>query len=934
MRLVKTTRSAQDEEYFPFLSIQWTTRSMGESQPAPVNEVPCCVFCCKDLHEQWVMHSKRDTPIELRHYQTRRKIHQLLKDNSGVCFLCGSISRLSTMYRLSTSYYPFLSNYPLPYGASDTDEKGRVVTCEPCRSTLYTQWKQFETENIMEPNRVYRIQVGANEVRVSATSLTPRARKVDQNERELPQVSVTHRTGVVHAHQVLAKDTVVLHTQTGMSSAAHLKRYERKSGCSPSPVMPSANGVQKISSVTSARTTPLPHSSNADRNQPSIVKSQISVSIPSSLVGRLPVTSYPTSKSHPPVSGAGHMATVKILPHSDNSSDSKATATVVKADSAKAACYLCGTYTSVNLLSLVSTVSGRADVTVSFYPFLQKLAPAGAARRDGLGRAYVCIDCHANLTVLERIHTIRSGDNPWESLLHQVSCYRCGSKPGKDGLSYLSCRLTKSEIPYFPSLWNAPRAQGSRPVDKAGRILVCHHCRDECYVKFYEYRRQNVNVEARNYLPSFACYVCNSHYPGKAMHWIPSFPNEALGHQDCYPFILNLKAGSGTATLNRDSCALVCTACKDLLFTQFLTMEQARVPLRFRSYMVNGRVFQPPTDIPKAIASQATFLNVSAPTSSQTTTTSNSSSTITSKLVENPVSQVPPPTTIISTSIVSTPIVPGSSGKKDLAIQHILNSQPKLAPKPVSGDLELLGPCVGTMLNHQESGVKSGLAAMPSHKQYVLQVSVPDQNGVSSSHATVVSTQSRPLLHTSSNNQVIVTEQDKQKRLLEQQQKFRSQVDKLQRIWSQRSHGQQSDALPKKETLSVADQKTTKSLEPGCVKDDTLESWKQDKDIALVKTQNHAKAVAKHSEEKLVFFRKLGLLATEEIEHAVKDSVSVIVNYPFIEEPIPVDSGDEGNNTNLRTYTPFVIGVGGPTPYGCPLTWWVRPIRCMSLFSP
>ena len=174
MRLVKTTRPAQDDEYFPFLSIQWTTRSMGESQPAPVNEVPCCVFCCKDLHEQWIMHSKRETPIELRHYQTRRKIHQLLKDNSGVCFLCGSISRLSTMYRLSTSYYPFLSSYPLPYGASDTDEKGRVVTCEPCRSMLYTQWKRFETENILEPNRVYRIQVGTSEVRVSATSLTPR----------------------------------------------------------------------------------------------------------------------------------------------------------------------------------------------------------------------------------------------------------------------------------------------------------------------------------------------------------------------------------------------------------------------------------------------------------------------------------------------------------------------------------------------------------------------------------------------------------------------------------------------------------------------------------------------------------------------------------------------------------------------------------------
>ena len=394
---------------------------------------------------------------------------------------------------------------------------------------------------------------------------------------------------------------MVLHTQTLMSSTSQLKLFDRKSCSGPSPVvMSAANGVQKVSPVASARIAPSTHGSNVDRNQLSIVKSQVAVNIPPSLVSRLPVTSYPASKSHPPVSGIGHVAAIKILPHSDNSSDSRAVATVVKADSAKATCYLCGAYTSVNLLSLVSTVPGITDVTVSsYYPFLQKLTPAvGAARFDVLRRVYVCIDCHANLTVLDRIQTIRSGDSVWEFVMSQVSCYRCGSKPGKDGLNYLSCRLTKSEIPYFPSLWNAPRAQGSRPVDKTGRILVCQLCRDECYVKFYEYRRQNVNVEARNYLPSFACYVCNSHNPGKVMHWIPSFPNESTGHQDCYPFILNLKGGVGTAALNRDGCALVCTTCKDLLFTQFLTMEQARVPLRFRSYMVNGRVFQPPTDIP------------------------------------------------------------------------------------------------------------------------------------------------------------------------------------------------------------------------------------------------------------------------------------------------------------------------------------------------
>ena len=253
----------------------------------------------------------------------------------------------------------------------------------------------------------------------------------------------------------------------------------------------------------------------------------------------------------------------------------------------------------------------------------------------------------------------------------------------------------------------------------------------------------------------------------------------------------------------------------------------------------------------KSIASQATFLNTTTPTAGQATVASVSS--VTSKPVTVPVSQAPPPATTAPILVVSAPVVPsGSSGKKDLAIQSILNSQPKLAPKPVSGDLELLGPHVGSMSNQEAvlpSGVKSGTAVAPTLKSYVLRVSMPGQNGVSSAHTTVVSAQNRPLPHTytSSTNQVIVTEQDKQQRLLEQQQKFRSQVDKLQRIWSQRS--QQSDASLNKEKVPAADQKPTKSPEPDRVTDVTLESWKQDKDVALVKTRNHAKAVAKHSEE-------------------------------------------------------------------------------------
>lgn len=420
----------------------------------------------------------------------------------------------------------------------------------------------------------------------------------------LQAVAKPQTGGMVHMSPSFGQSQTAIQTQMPVASSSQMKIFSRNSASGPPQmIITGASVVHKTPSVVSSLSASASQMVGMDRKQLSgQLKPQIPVHFSTSLVSRVPTgsTSYPISVSCPPMSGTERGTTVRLLPRPDKSSDSRAMAAAGVTDQPQGDCYLCGVRVSINLLNFVSAIPSVSEVSkLSCYSFLQKLSSAaGSARRDVLGRLQVCIDCRANLTVLERVQSIKSGDGISDSVLNDVACYRCGSSPGKDRLSYISCRLTKPEIPYFPSLWNAPRAQGSRPVDKNGRLVVCFHCRDECYVKFFDYRRRNVNVEARNYLPTFSCYVCGVSCPGETMHWIPSLPTEATGHRDCYPFVLNLKAVRGAATMDHNGCALVCSPCKELLYTQFLTMEQARVPLRFRSYMVNGRVFQPPADIP------------------------------------------------------------------------------------------------------------------------------------------------------------------------------------------------------------------------------------------------------------------------------------------------------------------------------------------------
>ena len=73
----------------------------------------------------------------------------------------------------------------------------------------------------------------------------------------------------------------------------------------------------------------------------------------------------------------------------------------------------------------MSTIYNESDVGVSScYSFLWKLPPAVSAQRhDGSGRVYVCIDCYANLTVLERVHSIKSTDCISDVVLNDVACF-------------------------------------------------------------------------------------------------------------------------------------------------------------------------------------------------------------------------------------------------------------------------------------------------------------------------------------------------------------------------------------------------------------------------------------------------------------------------------------------------------------------------------
>lgn len=310
---------------------------------------------------------------------------------------------------------------------------------------------------------------------------------------------------------------------------------------------------------------------------------------------------------------------------------------------------------------------------------------------------------------------------------------------------------------------------------------------------------------------------------------------------------------------------------------------------------------------------------------------------------------------IESPAVTSTPIMSGqgmpsgSMAKKDLAIRTILNSQPKLAPKPILGELELVGPHVGSLSPCMESSVSSSgvktAASLGPVSSCVLHFPMPGQNGFPSVHTTVGNTHLKQIVPTRISTitapQVVVTEQEKQHRLLQQQQRFRTQVDKLQKIWSQRSH--QNGSPSEHGSVLGADQESTTTQATDGKSSSSVESWKHDKNVVMVQTQNHAKAVAKHSEEvgqaylsrwimtSLFdsFCRNWNILESSayllkrrfvmwKMVHLLLSSTPLLKVTPpphdwypqqlfaVVAEPILVDSGDEGNCIDMHGHTVFM----------------------------
>ena len=259
-------------------------------------------------------------------------------------------------------------------------------------------------------------------------------------------------------------------------------------------------------------------------------------------------------------------------------------------------CFLCGKVVVLKALRQVKLSYSPlpSDTGLLHFPFLNRIPPAKGSSPSNGGSVSTCTDCHATLAELNRIQQVNEPISATTTF-----CYICGSPPASDRLYYLhatttTTTTTNSKVPHFPALVAGPRAKGSRAPDARNRVLVCASCRVSCYAKFFNYERQGVRVDAREYVHSFACYVCGSGGALKTMHWIPSTPIES--RPDCYPFLTAFQPVRGTAELDALGCALVCTGCYKLLHGQFVTMEKARVPLQYRTYTVNGRAFNSPKD--------------------------------------------------------------------------------------------------------------------------------------------------------------------------------------------------------------------------------------------------------------------------------------------------------------------------------------------------
>lgn len=81
-----------------------------------------------------------------------------------VCYVCGDEFKKGTLSFTFAKqvnkepFYPSLMIHPRPPKSSPIDSSGRVHTCDECHDHLYQQWVQFEADEILHPDRNYKLR--------------------------------------------------------------------------------------------------------------------------------------------------------------------------------------------------------------------------------------------------------------------------------------------------------------------------------------------------------------------------------------------------------------------------------------------------------------------------------------------------------------------------------------------------------------------------------------------------------------------------------------------------------------------------------------------------------------------------------------------------------------------------------------------------------
>eukprot|EP00118_Oscarella_pearsei_P012285 m.89548 g.89548 ORF g.89548 m.89548 type:complete len:1046 (+) comp36609_c0_seq3:215-3352(+) len=489
------TREDPDRPYI----VEWRQKRLGSGSPW------CCVFCFKDLHSQWLRFEANGTPFEDRNYRSKRDIQVRLGD--GVCFLCGGVFTLSTMFRLSQSYYPFLARYPVPQGSAPIDAKGHVVTCEPCRSTVYVQWKQFEDNGVKEPNRVFVLRIGDVDVRVSLASLLLPRRGMDFTG-QLESV----RSQTVHHHPANSH-----RSSPAVATPVHRSKQH------PSQLLPTPSTTP--APLPKAKPTP-PQTDMADvwddfgktilnavmtncylcgKSVPFSALKQVRYTAPLPSDAP-PALHFPFLNRIPPAKGSQSAKNGSVLLCPDCNETLLQLHHIQQISSSKpiapdTVCYICGNLPYDGKFNYLSGLSFSGTPKVPHFPTLVTGPRAKGSRPpDERSRLLACSSCRISCYAVFFNYERHSMPVDTREYIQHFACYVCGSggTPAK-AMHWIPSLPIDSQPDCYPFLIGFKPVRGAAELNALGCALVCASCQNVLFSQFLNMERAHVPPQYRTY---------------------------------------------------------------------------------------------------------------------------------------------------------------------------------------------------------------------------------------------------------------------------------------------------------------------------------------------------------------------------------------------------------------------------------------------------